>query len=372
MIPELLKRINALAKKAREDKVPKGMWIAICTVLGAAVLIGLVYFLYIMGLFGNFTLNKEADDLPEYNYENQIPQTPVEEVPAEEETPAEEEPVEEEPEEGACTGLTISKTEVAMDEAGGKIFLTAVARPSDCIYPIEFASSDESVATVNENGMITAVGPGVAQIIVTCGDKTEICVVRCEFEASVEEEPEEEPEEQPEPEEAEPVTPPTLDKTDFTLFYPGEETTLTVQNAPEGAAISYVSSNAAVVTVTNNGTVTAVGDGDATITVTVGETKLTCIARCRMETTTEGGSTGAYTGPFTLSHTDVTLFSSGESFTIALMDSTGKTVSGVGWFASNGSVSISGSTIKAVSGGQATVSCVYNGKTYSCIVRCGF
>ena len=122
----------------------------------------------------------------------------------------------------------------------------------------------------------------------------------------------------------------------------------------------------------NSGNVTAVGDGDTTITVTVGDVKLTCEARCRMDSTTEGGSTGSYTGPFKLSHEDVTLFSTGESFTLTLVDSTGKTVSNVGWAASNGCVSISGNTIKAAATGQTTVSCVYEGTTYKCIVRCSF
>ena len=117
---------------------------------------------------------------------------------------------------------------------------------------------------------------------------------------------------------------------------------------------------------------TAVGDGTATITVTVGDVKLTCIARCKLNSSTESGASGDYTGPFSLSHTDVTLSYSGESFTLTLKDSAGKTVSGVGWFASNGAVTISGNSIKAVSSGTATVSCVYNGTTYSCIVRCSF
>ena len=351
-------------------------WAVVCALLGAAVLAGLIAFLYVMGLFGNFSMKNEpqtpVEELPEYNYENQLPEEPVVTEPEE---PVEEEP-EEVPEEGACTALTISQEEVTLEEAGDKMFLTAVARPSDCKDPIEFFSSDETVATVNGNGMITAIGPGTAQIIVTCGDMTEACTVICTFEApEPEEEPEEEQPEEEQPEELpeeEPAKEPTLSTEDFTLFYPGEEAYLTVNDVPEGAAVSYVSSNAAVVTVTNTGKVTAVGSGTATITVTVGETKLTCVARCNLQSSTEDGtSTGAYTGPFTLSHTDVTLFSAGEAFSISLVDAAGKKVN-VGWFASNGSVSITGSSVKAVSGGMATVSCVYNGQTYSCIVRCSF
>ena len=279
-----------LAKKAAdEEKVPNGLWIAICSVLGAAVLLGLVFFLYIMGVCGNFSMNsnagsmQEPDLLPEYNYENQVPETPAEEDPVEEEPAEEENP-------GACTGLSISKREETLQEAGEKFFLTAVAKPMDCTDTILFASSDETIVTVNVNGMVTAVGPGVAEIIVTCGEMEEVCTVTCDFEPVEEEEPEQEPGEEPEedPEEEPEETPedqpaPTLNTEDFTLRYPGEKTQLKVSNAPEGAAITYVSGNTAVVTVSNTGEVTAVADGNTTITVTVGDVVLSCIARVNLE-----------------------------------------------------------------------------------------
>ena len=358
-------------KAADEEKVPKGMWIAICSVLGAAVLVGLVFFLYIMGLFGNFSMKpsagnvQEPDVLPEYNYENQVPETPVEE-----------EPVEEEPEEepGACTGLSISKREETLTEAGEKFFLTAVAKPMDCTDPIEFASSDESVVTVNINGMVTAIAPGVAEIIVTCGDIVETCTVTCDFAPAEEEEPEEDPEENPEEtpeEEPEAQMPPTLNTEDFTLRYPAEKTQLKVNYAPEGAVITYVSGNTAVVTVSNTGEVTAVADGNTTITVTVGDVVLTCIARVNLESSAEDGGTDEFTAPFALTHTDVSLFSVGDSFTLKLLDAEGKTIP-VGWFASNGCVTIVGNSMQAAASGTCTVSCVYNGETYSCIIRCNF
>ena len=44
-----------------------------------------------------------------------------------------------------------------------------------------WTSSDESVATVREDGMVTAVAPGTATITVACGDMTVDCVVRCDW-----------------------------------------------------------------------------------------------------------------------------------------------------------------------------------------------
>lgn len=374
-----------VAQKPKASKSSRLGWGILCAVLGAAVIAGIAYFFSIMSFFEpgfDFNAiptlieqgNEVVEDVtvqpkPEQKPQEEAPETVPEENPA---------PVVD-PNGKGCTGLTISQSAVTLDEQGGKIFLTAVARPTDCEDPIRFSSTDETVVTVTENGMITAVAPGVANIVVTCGTVTQICTITCEFEVEpVEEEPEQgeteqTPEtDQPEDGETEETTNPTLDKVDFTLFYPGEKTTLTVKNAPEGAAITYTSSDTTIVAVDNKGNVTAEGEGDATITVMVGDIKLTCIARCRLDSTTEGGTTGSYTGPFKLSHEDVTLFSAGETFVLSLVDANGKTVSGLELRATNGSVTVSGNTIKAVAVGQTTVSCVYEGTTYRCIVRCNF
>ena len=376
-----------VAKKKEQKKSSRLGWGIACIVLGAAVLVGIGYFFSIMSFFEpGFDFNA----IPTLIQQGEVPEEDLSVRPRPEEEP-EQEP-EEVPEEAqpaapvvdpnskACTGLTISQSAVTMDEQGGRIFLTAVARPSSCEDEIIFRSTDESVVTVTENGMITAVAPGVADIIVSCGTITQVCTITCDFEVvSEEEEPkEQEPEEQepedqkPDEQEPEEDNAPALDKTDFTLFYPGEKTKLVVNNAPEGAAVSYVSSNTKVVTVDANGNVTAEGDGDATITVTVGDVQLTCIARCRLDSSAEGGVTGSFTGPFKLSHEDVTLFSSGETFQLSLIDANGKAVTNLTWTATNGCVTISGSTIKAAATGQTTVSCVYDGTTYKCIVRCNF
>lgn len=368
---------KAGARAAAGGKSP-APWGIISAIAGVLVVAGIVLFFVQMDFFreGGFDFNAIPTHLSQQEsspYEDAVDSIPPESPADEGEVP--EELPEEEPETdpNACTDLTISRESLVMDEAGGKVFLTAVARPTSCQDPIIFTSSDEDVVTVSDSGMITAIGPGEAEILVSCGTITKICTVLCAFETERidEEEPDTEPDPEPDPQE-EPEVAPTLSKDDFTLFYPGEEYTLTVNNAPENAAISYVSSNNSVVTVDQNGKVIAKGDGDATITVTVGDVILTCAARCRLDSSAEGGTTGSYTGPFKISHEDVTLFSAGEVFTLTLQDSTGKTVSGLSWSASNGAVSISGNQIKAVTAGQVTVSCVYNGETYSCIVRCTF
>ena len=359
------------AGNVKEERIPRWMWALICVILGLAVLIGALYFFYIMGYFGKRSTATHQEETVQTS----------DVTPNEPEVPLEDETLDTEPPSDtgtSCTSLTLSLTEGTLDEAGGRIFLTAVAKPSDCTDEIVYSSSDETIVTVDQNGMVTAVAPGEAEILVTCGTIQKSCRIICDFEAPEEPEPdaEENPPEEQQPNEPEPpVTEPTLSSTDFTLFRPGEQTTLTVRNAPAGASISYVSSNSSVATVTDAGLVTAVGSGTATITVTVNDTKLTCIARCNLgESTENNGGTGTASGPVTISHTDVTLFTAGEKFTITLTDSNNNAVSGLSWYTSDGSVCAvdASGNVSAIGKGTATVSTTYGGQTYSCIVRCNF
>lgn len=354
----------------KEDRIPRWMWAAACAVLALAVLIGAFYFLYIMGYLGHTSTNEALQ-------------------PA-----ANPQPAETEPDDGAdgeaedalssvtgvpCTSLTLSQSEVTLDEEGGWIFLTAVAMPMDTTDQIVFSSSDESVITVTEIGMVTAVGPGEADVIVTCGSLVETCRFICDFgTAEPEPEPDDEPAPDPEPDDGgatADASGASLNTEDFTLFSPGEKTTLTVKNAPDGAVITYASSDSSVVTVSSTGEVTGVGSGTATITVTVNATKLTCVARCNWDdSANQNGGTGTANGPCTISHSDVTLAYSGETFTVSLTDANGDTVSGLSWSSSDGgicSVDSSGK-VTATGSGTATVSVTYGGQTYSCIVRCNF
>lgn len=366
------------SKRGDRDRIPQWMWAVICVILGLAVLIGLAYFLISMGYIGG----KEAA---------QVPQTSVvvpEVDPVNEPELLEPMPEVVEPADLSCKELSLSQNGIVFDVKGSSVFLTAVPTPLDSTDPITFVSADETVATVNSSGMITAVGRGQTEITVLCGDVSESCIIVCDFpeeeettepeeETKPEEQPETEPEEkEPDEEEPEEVPQPELSSVDFTLFRPGEETTLSVKNVPEGAAVTYVSSNPDVVTVSSTGKVKAVGNGMATITVTVGDTKLTCIARCNLGTTAENteGSETTVTGTLSLSYTDVSLFSVGESFTISLRDSDGNKATGVSWTTSNGgicSVDANG-RVTGLGGGTATITASYKGQTYSCIVRCNF
>ena len=276
-------------KRNKHDpsRIPGWMWTVICIVLGLAVLVGAVAFVLQMGYFEEgFDFNAIPTNMEQPLTEGQ--EEAVEEI---------EETEPEEPEVKVCTGLAISQKMVELDEVGERIFLTVAITPEDCDDEILYTSSDEDVVTVSTSGMLTAVGHGEAEVLITCGTFTETCMVTCTFggeeeeeeQSSVEEETAEQTAEEEETAQTEvPVVEPTVTPSDFTLFYPGEEAYLYVKDVPEGETVSYVSSNGGVVTVSPGGKVTAVGQGMATITITVGEKQITSIARCNFDATTEG------------------------------------------------------------------------------------
>lgn len=80
----------------------------------------------------------------------------------------------------ACgkTAITLDQTELVLDAAGETAMLNAETKADN----LTWTSSDESVATVDANGTVTAVAPGTATITVTVDEKTSAtCTVKCEW-----------------------------------------------------------------------------------------------------------------------------------------------------------------------------------------------
>lgn len=79
-----------------------------------------------------------------------------------------------------ATGLTLDQSLVTLN-GGEQVQLHATVEPADAGSAVNWTSSDEKVATVNTNGLVTAVGPGEAVITAATVDGTEFtaqCVVR--------------------------------------------------------------------------------------------------------------------------------------------------------------------------------------------------
>lgn len=161
----------------------------------------------------------------------------------------------------AVTDIVLSETEKTVNE-GETFTLTATVNPADATNPaIEWSSSDVAVATVDENGVVTAVAEGEATITATSvadPAKTASCkvVVKKPFVA---------------------VDGITLSETTAKLEI-GSTITLTATVSPENAtepAVTWSTDNATVATV-EDGVVTAVGAGEAVITAKAGEMTAEC------------------------------------------------------------------------------------------------
>lgn len=151
----------------------------------------------------------------------------------------------------------ISPQSVTLDRNRLSLILTDKVRLIATVLPanadnksVIWTSSDNSVATVDALGNVTAVGIGSARITATTaeGDLTAYCDVTVNT----------------------PVTGITLNKTQLTLKQ-GESESLTATVLPLYASdksVTFTTSNSSVATVSADGKVYAVGVGTATITVT--------------------------------------------------------------------------------------------------------
>lgn len=182
-----------------------------------------------------------------------------------------------------CEGIIIDNDTIILDKVAATIQLEVTFEPADTTDTPTYASSDTNVATVTEEGLITAVGNGEATITITCGEMVKSCKVTCNIQADT-------PELPSVPDVDLPSIPSgfELNRSDFTLFKKGETWTLYSGSIPSNE-ITWKSSNPKVATV-SKGKVTAVSAGRATITAEYKGAKLTCTVRCK-------DSVGAYVEP---------------------------------------------------------------------------
>ncbi|MDE6479810.1 MAG: Ig-like domain-containing protein, partial [Muribaculaceae bacterium] len=152
----------------------------------------------------------------------------------------------------AVASITLDRTEWS-GHAGEEFTINATVFPEDATdKTLEWTSSDESVATVDSEGNVKAVGIGTATIRVASNANPEIYA-----ECSVTVEPIA-------------VTSITLDRSEWSCHV-GEELTINATVLPEDAtdkSVIWTSSNNAVATVDFEGNVTAVALGEADITIT--------------------------------------------------------------------------------------------------------
>lgn len=205
----------------------------------------------------------------------------------------------------------ISGKTIELNKEGQMFLLHVKASPENTTDKILFASGDESVATVTEDGKVTAVSEGETIITISCGVSTMECPVTVKYiEETVPpttEAPEtlatEATEGAAEPQNAETEAPaaaePTeaattpsapaqtnlknvtlkLKKTDIRLgvYY---EYKLLLDCGLEQNEVQWTSEHPYIASVDENGVVKAIKSGTTAITATYGDQKVQCIVRC--------------------------------------------------------------------------------------------
>jgi len=170
-------------------------------------------------------------------------------------TPVTDDPVEDDPvEDDPASVPVLSREDFTLDLVSNTFYNMTVAGGA---APYSWKSSDEGVATVDENGTVTSVAGGTATITVTDSNGvTAECIVRVKGA------------------EAGSIA---LSHSDITVKV-GEKVTLTLSGAESGV---WSIGNSSVATVSSGGTVTGVSKGRTTLTVSVGSLTAECIIRVK-------------------------------------------------------------------------------------------
>lgn len=159
------------------------------------------------------------------------------------------------------TGIKVSPDTLTLTKKDETAQLTAEVTPSYADNKrVTWQSSDEKVATVDENGKVTAVGNGTATIAATSVSGSYTATVSVTVKIPVE------------------IQKLTIEAEKETLTKIGESTELKVKLEPENADLQkliWKSDNEKVAITDENGKVTAVGNGTAEITVTTEDGKIT-------------------------------------------------------------------------------------------------
>lgn len=160
----------------------------------------------------------------------------------------------------SVTGISLSETSLQLNK-GGSHSLKATVQPDNATEKtVQWTSSDNSVASVDQEGTITAIGGGKATITASVGGYSATCAVEVDI----------------------PVTSISLDMPLLTLKK-GDFALLTATVLPDDAmdkTVRWSSDNPAVASVDQNGKVTAVEVGMATITASVGDVSASCSVLC--------------------------------------------------------------------------------------------
>jgi uncharacterized protein (TIGR02145 family) len=240
----------------------------------------------------------------------------------------------------AVTDISLDKTTLTLT-VGNDYTLKAMVLPKEATNKeITWTSSNQTVATVDDKGVVTALAKGTTTIIAIAGDKTATCALTVAA-ATVD------------------VSDISLDKTSLPLVVGADETlvaTVLPANATD-KTVTWTSSATGIATV-SNGAVTAVAEGTATITAKAGDKTATCTVTVTVAVS-----------DISLDKTTLTLIvGDTETLTATVVpdNATDKTIT---WTSSaTGIATVSNGAVTAVAEGTATITAKAGDKTATCAV----
>jgi hypothetical protein len=168
------------------------------------------------------------------------------------------------------------------------------------------------------------------------------------------------------------VTAITLNRTDFTLSYIGEQWTMkaTLSPADSTATVKWSIEDENVAIINQSGVVTAINKGTTNIICEAGGATAKCIVRVTAESILGGDDDddNVVEGGIGLSHVDVTIkAANSESFKLSVTGTT-STPTYTSENTNIATVTADG-TVKAISAGTTNVKVTVDGQTLKCIVR---
>ena len=241
----------------------------------------------------------------------------------------------------AVTSVTLNKTTLSLIK-GQSETLVATVKPDDATdKTVTWSSSDATIASVTQDGLVTALKSGNVVITAKAGEKSATCSVVITT----------------------PVESVSLDRNSVSMEE-GQSTTLVATINPNDAdekTVTWATSNASVATV-SNGVVTAIAEGIANITASAGGKSATCVVSVKKGVV-------AVTS-VTLNKTTLNL-TKGQSETLVATvnpsDATDKTVTWSSSDASIASVTQDG-LVTALKSGTVTITAKAGEKSATCAV----
>ena len=157
-----------------------------------------------------------------------------------------------------CESISLNASSVTLTSESSTYQLIPTVTPDNCTDIISYETSNNSVAIVDNNGLITSVNDGNCEITITCGSQTATCSVIVEN-VSVD------------------CDTITLSETSITLTDKSQYD-ITATITPENCTyeVSWSSEDDGVVTIDNGGHMTAVANGTTNIIATCGSKSASC------------------------------------------------------------------------------------------------